>query len=146
MKRFILYSLCGLLLGRHARHTIIPDDELALIFHDAFLTNAYLNAENVRSDSLRLYEPIFAHYGYTTEDVHYTIGNFFETEERAPGRRSSREAIDLLEAEGKIYNRGGRHPGYDRQRGAADLHADGVVGYADPGFGASGYVASELCG
>ncbi len=104
MKRLIPYVLCGLLLGGCARHRIIPDDELALIFHDAFLTNAYLNTENVRSDSLRLYEPIFAHYGYTTEDVHYTIGNFSK-------RKSARlgdvveEAIDLLEAEGKIYNR-----------------------------------------
>ena len=104
MKRLIPYVLCGLLLGGCARHRIIPDDELALIFHDAFLTNAYLNTENVRPDSLRLYEPIFAHYGYTTEDVHYTIGNFSK-------RKSARlgdvveEAIDLLEAEGKIYNR-----------------------------------------
>ena len=104
MKRFILYSLCGLLLGGCARHKIIPDDELALIFHDAFLTNAYLNTESVSADSLRLYEPIFAHYGYTTEDVHYTIGNFSK-------RKSARlgdvveDAIDLLEAEGKIYNR-----------------------------------------
>ena len=99
MKRLIPYVLCGLLLGGCARHRIIPDDELALIFHDAFLTNAYLNTENVRPDSLRLYEPIFAHYGYTTEDVHYTIGNFSK-------RKSARlgdvveEAIDLLEAEG----------------------------------------------
>ena len=104
MKRLIPYVLFGLLLGGCARHRIIPDDELALIFHDAFLTNAYLNTENVRPDSLRLYEPIFAHYGYTTEDVHYTIGNFSK-------RKSARlgdvveEAIDLLEAEGKIYNR-----------------------------------------
>ena len=62
MKRYLLFysTLLGLLLGGCARHTIIPDDELALIIHDAFLTNAYLNEENVRTDSLRLYEPICA--------------------------------------------------------------------------------------
>ena len=78
MKRLFRLALCGLLLAGFgcARHKIIPDDELAMIFHDAFLTNAYLGTQNVRTDSLRLYEPIFARYGYTTEDVYYTIGNF----------------------------------------------------------------------
>lgn len=104
MKRYLLYTLCGLLLGSCARHTIIPDDELALIFHDAFLTNAYLNTENLQPDSLRIYEPIFARYGYTTDDVHYTIGNFSKRKSARLGDVVER-AIDLLEAEGKIYNR-----------------------------------------
>lgn len=87
-----------------ARHKIIPDDELALIFHDAFLTNAYITGANRKTDSLRIYEPIFARYGYTTDDVHYTIGNFSK-------RKSARlgdvveEAIALLEREGLRYNR-----------------------------------------
>ncbi len=86
------------------RHKIIPDDELALIFRDAFLTNAYVSTQGLKSDSLKPYEPIFARYGYTTEDVHYTIGNFSK-------RKSARlgdvveQAIDLLEEEGKIYDR-----------------------------------------
>lgn len=55
-------------------------------------------------DSLNIYEPIFAGYGYTTEDVYYTIGNFSK-------RKSARLgdvvelAIEMLEAEGKYYNR-----------------------------------------
>ena len=96
---------CALLLAAScARHKIIPDDELALIFHDAFLTNAYIGSENVRIDSLNVYEPIFAHYGYTTSDVQYTIGNFSK-------RKSARlgdvveQAIARLEEEGKYYNR-----------------------------------------
>lgn len=104
MKRYLLYALTGLLLAGCNRHTIIPDDELALIFHDAFLTNAYLNVEKVPTDSLRLYEPIFARYGYTTDDVHYTIGNFSKRKSARLGDVVER-AIDLLEAEGKIYNR-----------------------------------------
>lgn len=105
MKKNLLTALVlALLAGSCARHKIIPDGELAQIFHDAFLTNAYLNIEHVSTDSLRLYEPIFAHYGYTTEDVYFTIGNFSK-------RKSARlgdvveQAIDILEAEGKIYNR-----------------------------------------
>lgn len=104
MKRYLMYAVFGLLLGGCTRHTIIPDDELARIFHDAFLTNAYLNAENVSPDSLRIYEPIFAHYGYTTEDVQYTIGNFSKRKSARLGDVVER-AIDLLEAEGKVYNR-----------------------------------------
>lgn len=87
-----------------ARHKIIPDDTLALIFHDAFLTNAYIDNENIESDTLNIYEPIFEKYGYTIEDVRFTIGNFSK-------RKSARlgdvveVAIDILEAEGKFYEK-----------------------------------------
>lgn len=105
IKTVVVLSLgiAALLPTACKRHTIIPDDELALIFHDAFLVNAYTNREAKR-DSLKLYEPIFARYGYTTADVQYTIGNFSK-------RKSARlgdvveQAIVLLEREGKYYNR-----------------------------------------
>lgn len=96
---------CALLLAAScARHKIIPDDELALIFHDAFLTNAYIGSENVRIDSLNIYEPIFARYGYTTSDVQYTIGNFSKRKSARLGDVVER-AIARLEEEGKTYNR-----------------------------------------
>ncbi len=105
MKTALRLLLLGSLLLTTAcrRHTIIPDDELALIFHDAFLTNAY-HPQPGSQDSLNLYEPIFARYGYTTSDVQYTIGNFSK-------RKSARLgdvvelAIARLEEEGKVYNR-----------------------------------------
>lgn len=106
MKRFLGLALVVWMLVPTActRRTIIPDDELAQIFHDAFLTNAYINQQSVEHDSLNLYAPIFAHYGYTTEDVQYTIGNFSK---RKSARLSDvvEAAIDLLEAEGKYYDR-----------------------------------------
>lgn len=107
MKRIVRIFLCMFLLvlaGACARHKIIPDRKLAQIFHDAFLANAYIGSEQVDIDSLNIYEPIFAGYGYTTEDVYYTIGNFSK-------RKSARLgdvvelAIEMLEAEGKYYNR-----------------------------------------
>lgn len=94
--------LLGLMAGACARHKIISDEELAHIFHDAFLTNAYVSTERLSLDSLNIYEPIFARYGYTTEDVQYTIGNFSK-------RKSARlgdvveEAIRMLEEEGLRY-------------------------------------------
>ena len=72
MRRIVRIFLCMFLLvlaGACARHKIIPDRKLAQIFHDAFLANAYIGSEQVDIDSLNIYEPIFAGYGYTTEDV-----------------------------------------------------------------------------
>ena len=107
MKRFFKSLIvCALVavMAACARHKIIPDDTLALIFHDAFLTNAYIENENIDTDTLNIYEPIFEKYGYTIEDVRFTIGNFSK-------RKSARlgdvveVAIDLLEEEGKFYEK-----------------------------------------
>lgn len=87
-----------------SRHKIIPDKTLALIFRDAFLTNAYIENENIDTDTLNFYEPIFEKYGYSIEDVRFTIGNFSK-------RKSARlgdvveVAIDMLEAQGKLYEK-----------------------------------------
>ena len=53
MKRFLRMAASAafvLLLSACARHKIIPDDTLAQIFHDAFLTNAYIGSEGVKTD------------------------------------------------------------------------------------------------
>ena len=79
MKRFLRLAVSAAfvrLLSACARHKIIPDDTLAQIFHDAFLTNAYIGNGNVRTDSLRIYEPIFARYGYTPDAVPPPPGHF----------------------------------------------------------------------
>lgn len=98
--------LCLLLLLSAAcsNHRIIPDDKLAMIFRDAFLSNAYLSDRSIRSDSLRIYEPIFARYGYSTEDVEYTIGNFSK---RKSARLSDvvEAAIGMLDTEGIGYEK-----------------------------------------
>ena len=106
MKRIFRISLCAFLLLAGAactRHKIIPDEKLAQIFHDAFLTNAYIGDVRVNIDSLNIYEPIFARYGYTTRDVYYTIGNFSKRKSARLGDVVER-AIEMLEREGKIYN------------------------------------------
>ena len=103
MKRFCAYLLLLLAASACVRHTVIPDDKLALIFHDAFLTNAYiLNDRPLKLDSLKIYEPIFAKYGYTAEDVYYTVGNFSK---RKSARLSDvvEKAITQLENESDYY-------------------------------------------
>ena len=100
--RLAALLLLGLMAGACVRHKIISDEELAHIFHDAFLTNAYVSTERLSLDSLNIYEPIFARYGYTTEDVQYTIGNFSK---RTSARLGDvvEEAIRMLEEEGLRY-------------------------------------------
>ena len=55
---------------------IIPDDELAQIFCEAYLQNAFVMNYVGTSDTLDIYTPIFAKYGYNEKDVRFTIGNF----------------------------------------------------------------------
>lgn len=79
MKHLIsIFTLAlALLITACNKPKVIPDSELGKIFRDAMLVNAYLSINNgTKTDSMRLYEPIFAQYGYTAEDVQYTIHNF----------------------------------------------------------------------
>ncbi|MFI3304135.1 MAG: DUF4296 domain-containing protein [Rikenellaceae bacterium] len=93
-----LFSL--LITPSCSRRSTLSDSELAQIFHDAFLANAYTSTEGIRLDTLKLYEPIFQKYGYTTEDVQYSIGNFSL---RKSARLSDvvERAISMLESRGK---------------------------------------------
>lgn len=90
MKR-IFYLLMFLMLATVGcnKPKVIPDDELGRIFHDAMLTNAYIKNVLVNADSLNIYEPILASYGYTNEDLQHTIVNF--------SRRKSARLSDVAE-------------------------------------------------
>ncbi len=83
-----------------AKKRALSDNELALVFRDAFLSNAYTTNNRINLDSLRLYEPIFNKYGYTTEDVQYTIGSF-ATRKSARLSDVVERAIKMLEDVGK---------------------------------------------
>ena len=78
MKRFFSLSLLLAVIASVGcnRPRVIPDQVLGDIFHDAMLINAYYNVKTDQSpDSLNIYEPVFARYGYTAEDVQYTVDN-----------------------------------------------------------------------
>jgi hypothetical protein len=78
----------------------IPDGDLVKIFHDAFIANAYCNEKLSGEDSLLIYEPILARYGYTIDDMRYTVQTISQ-------RKSSRlsdlvgEASQILENESR---------------------------------------------
>lgn len=68
---------------------VIPDDRLADIFYEVYLTNAYVDRQDLNLDSMMLYEPIFEKYGYTIEDLHLTINSF--------SKRKSARLSDVVE-------------------------------------------------
>ena len=112
MKRNFLHTLTLAVLAVGAmlaatscrKSRIIPDSTLSKIFYEAFLTNAYLSEKNPVTDSMALYEPIFEKYGYTVEDLQYTIGNFSKRKSARLGNVVE-VAIARLEAEGLYLDR-----------------------------------------
>jgi hypothetical protein len=104
MKRILTILLIAMALGLGGcnKKRIIPDDTLAKIFHDAFVVNAYIGEERVYLDSLKVYEPIFERYGYTAQDVIYTVGNFSRRKSARLGTVVE-QAISRLEQESKRY-------------------------------------------
>ena len=99
---YLALAMATLAVVGCSQKRIIPDDTLADIFHDAFVVNAYIGEERVNLDSLQIYEPIFNRYGYTSEDVLHTVGNFSR---RKSARLGSvvEAAISRLEQESKVY-------------------------------------------
>ncbi|MBE6205137.1 MAG: DUF4296 domain-containing protein [Rikenellaceae bacterium] len=78
MKRFFSLSLLLAVIASVGcnKPRVIPDEVLSDIFRDAMLINAYYDVKSDQSpDSLNIYEPVFARYGYTAEDVQYTVDN-----------------------------------------------------------------------
>ena len=95
MKRVVYILLALLCVLGCARRKEIDDKTLAQIFRDAYLTNAYLGINYINIDSIQIYEPILDQYGYTPEDLRYTIGNFSR-------RKSAQLGRVLREAEKEI--------------------------------------------
>lgn len=84
------------------KRVVISNDELAVIFKEALLTNVYSTQQHIQLDSLLIYEPIFHKHGYTAEDVRYTIGQFSKKKSAALGT-VIRKAEELIEQEAKVY-------------------------------------------
>lgn len=70
----------------------IPEDTLADIFKDMYVLNAYMDRShpNLKLDSVDVYSPILAKYGYTTEDFTNTLTD--------AAKRKSFRLTDIVEA------------------------------------------------
>ena len=78
LKYVVTMAIMIAIVACSGKPKVIPDETLKDIFHDAYIANAYLTEANINDDSLYIYEPIFEHYGYTIDDLHYTITTFTE--------------------------------------------------------------------
>lgn len=82
----------------------MPDDELVLIFHDLYLVNAYASQSSSRVDTLNIYEPVFARYGYTSEDIRHTIGSFARRKSASLSNDIVQPAMEMLRVESEGYS------------------------------------------
>lgn len=98
----ILSVVATLTLTDCNRRQTIPEDTLAEIFRDAYLTNAYLGNRFTDIDSLQIYEPILERYGYSQSDFLYTIGNFSR-------RKSAKLGLVLRDAEQQLTEQAERY-------------------------------------
>ena len=104
MKRLLIWAVVILTLFGCARRKEIDDKTLALIFRDAYITNAYLGVNYINLDSIMVYEPILDKYGYTPEDFRYTIGNFSRRKSAQLGR-VLKEAENYITGYATIYEK-----------------------------------------
>lgn len=86
MKKIIIALLTIICSLGCARKHEIPDQTLAEIFRDAYITNAYIGVKYLPLDSIQIYEPILERYGYSVADLKYTIGNFSRRKSAQLGR------------------------------------------------------------
>ena len=101
--RKILVALALLTLTAScSSRKMIDDKTLATIFKEAYITNAFLGVRYMNLDSLQIYEPILDKYGYTPEDLRYTIGSFSRRKSAQLGR-VLRDAEDQLTEVAKVY-------------------------------------------
>ena len=105
-KLIVIFALllCAVSLTDCARRKSIPDQTLVDIFHDAYLTNAYLGIHSTQLDSLQIYEPILKKYGYSPSDLRYTIGNFSRRKSAQLGT-VLQQVEDRLTEEARIYEK-----------------------------------------
>lgn len=109
MRRVYNILLClavALLTAACNRPRIIPEKELGQIFHDALLVNAYIQhnrAKMDKLDSMNIYEPVLAQYGYTPEDMQYTI-NDLSRRKSASLAKVADHMFTLLEQESEVHN------------------------------------------
>ena len=111
---FIILTAALLCLSScREKESIIPKDIMSQIYYDIYLTDEAVDV-NYRlrrmADTMRVYEPIFNRYGYTTEDYNRSVNFYMERpdkfedvfeETKTMLEKRKAELNSILEAEGK---------------------------------------------
>ena len=98
----LLCAACAAVSCRQARG-IIPEDELAAIYYDMYMTDEAVKANSRfrrMTDTLLIYEPIFKRHGYTSQDYTRSVNYYLEhTEQFQKIFEQTRLMMDMREAE-----------------------------------------------
>ena len=111
---FIILTAALLYLSScREKESIIPKDIMSQIYYDIYMTDEAVDV-NYRlrrmADTMRVYEPIFNRYGYTTEDYNRSVNFYMERpdkfedvfeETKTMLEKRKAELNSILEAEGK---------------------------------------------
>ena len=111
---FIILTAALLCLSScREKESIIPKDIMSQIYYDIYMTDEAVDV-NYRlrrmADPMRVYEPIFNRYGYTTEDYNRSVNFYMERpdkfedvfeETKTMLEKRKAELNSILEAEGK---------------------------------------------
>ncbi len=106
MKNILLILLCLPMLWSCHRDEarVIPSDVLGHITHDIYLANAYVSLKDMNVDSLEIYQPIFAKYGYNSGDMLHTI-RYLSRHKSARFSDILNQVQNELEKEYAVYSR-----------------------------------------
>ena len=111
---FIILTAALLCLSScREKESIIPKDIMSQIYYDIYMTDEAVDV-NYRlrrmADTMRVYEPIFNRYGYTTEDYNRSVNFYMERPDKFEDvfedtktmlEKRKAELNSILEAEGK---------------------------------------------
>ena len=111
---FIILTAALLCLSScREKESIIPKDIMSQIYYDIYMTDEAVDV-NYRlrrmADTMRVYEPIFNRYGYTTEDYNRSVNFYMERPDKFEDvfedtktmlEKRKAELNAILEAEGK---------------------------------------------
>ena len=103
--KIALFVVVALLLGGCSKRDIISDDDLKRITREMYLANAFADYEKMGTDSLDIYTPILARYGYSEQDFFNTLASF--------SKRKSARLSHIIE--GAISSLEGLSEGYARK-------------------------------
>lgn len=82
----ILFLAAAVMTVQSCRHRdLIPQDVMSRIYYDMYMTDQAVKDNRTfdrMTDTLRIYEPLFNRYGYTTDDYIRSVNTYLERPDR----------------------------------------------------------------
>ena len=82
MNKFFIILICLISIVSCHENKRIPKNTMSDIYYDIFITDSYVKQDNMSlegiTDSIKVYEPIFEKYGYSSEDYISTVNYYLK--------------------------------------------------------------------